>query len=219
MYNQCSFIKQVSSLSMSRDLASDEWMDKESMVIVSGLPRSGTSLVMQMLQAGGMSLLVDERRVADVHNPRGYFEYDPVKRIKQDISWLPLAQGKAVKIVVPLVNVVAMLEVNATVLLIRREMSAVMLSQKRMAEAGGVSVSDEDQTRLRLVFERELVEIRSLIEANPLQQLIELRFEDVLQNPLSEANRLAIQIPMYLDAAAMASAVDTGLNRSGDWIS
>ncbi|GBE29647.1 hypothetical protein BMS3Bbin04_00668 [bacterium BMS3Bbin04] len=194
-------------------------MDKESMVIVSGLPRSGTSLVMQMLQAGGMSLLVDERRVADVHNPRGYFEYDPVKRIKQDISWLPLAQGKAVKIVVPLVNVVAMLEVNATVLLIRREMSAVMLSQKRMAEAGGVSVSDEDQTRLRLVFERELVEIRSLIEANPLQQLIELRFEDVLQNPLSEANRLAIQIPMYLDAAAMASAVDTGLNRSGDWIS
>lgn len=204
---------------MSRDLASDEWMDKESMVIVSGLPRSGTSLVMQMLQAGGMSLLVDERRVADVHNPRGYFEYDPVKRIKQDISWLPLAQGKAVKIVVPLVNVVAMLEVNATVLLIRREMSAVMLSQKRMAEAGGVSVSDEDQTRLRLVFERELVEIRSLIEANPLQQLIELRFEDVLQNPLSEANRLAIQIPMYLDAAAMASAVDTGLNRSGDWIS
>ena len=68
-------------------------------VIVSGLPRSGTSLMMQMLQAGGMPLLIDDLRPADTDNPNGYWEYEPVKRLQQDKSWIPQAEGKAVKVV------------------------------------------------------------------------------------------------------------------------
>ena len=66
-------------------------------VVVSGLPRSGTSLMMQMLQAGGMPLLIDDLRMPDADNPNGYWEYEPVKRLQQDSSWIPKAEGKAVK--------------------------------------------------------------------------------------------------------------------------
>ena len=47
--------------------------------VVSGLPRSGTSLMMQMLSAGGLPALTDDLREADESNPRGYFEFEPVK--------------------------------------------------------------------------------------------------------------------------------------------
>ena len=68
-------------------------------VIVSGLPRSGTSMMMQMLDRGGLDVLADGVRVADEDNPRGYYEFEPVKRTKQDDSWLTQAAGKAVKMV------------------------------------------------------------------------------------------------------------------------
>ena len=74
-------------------------MPDDCVTVVSGLPRSGTSLMMQMLQAGGLSLLTDERRAADKHNPRGYFEYEAVKNSRVDVSWLEQARGRAVKVI------------------------------------------------------------------------------------------------------------------------
>ena len=68
-------------------------------VVVSGLPRSGTSLMMQLLDAGGIAVVTDNLRTADADNPRGYYEFEKVKRLKNDASWLPDARGKAVKIV------------------------------------------------------------------------------------------------------------------------
>src|ERR1022692_2693155 len=67
--------------------------------VVSGIPRSGTSLMMQMLAAGGMPVLAGELRAPDEDNPRGYFEFEPVKRTKRDPAWLREAPGKAVKVV------------------------------------------------------------------------------------------------------------------------
>ena len=72
---------------------------REPTIIVSGLPRSGTSLAMQMLHAGGVPVLTDSLRAADTDNPRGYLEFERVKQIKTDKSWLDDAAGKAVKIV------------------------------------------------------------------------------------------------------------------------
>ena len=68
-------------------------------IIVSGLPRSGTSLMMQMLKAGGLEILSDDNRQADSDNPKGYLEYEPVKALRRDNTWLQMAQGKAVKII------------------------------------------------------------------------------------------------------------------------
>ena len=71
----------------------------EPITIVSGLPRSGTSMMMSMLQAGGMDLLTDNERKADIDNPRGYFEFERVKKVKEDPSWLKDTGGRAVKMV------------------------------------------------------------------------------------------------------------------------
>ena len=68
-------------------------------IVVSGLPRSGTSLMMQMLDRGGIPALTDQMRTADVDNPRGYYEFERVKKIKEDRDWLPAARGKAVKMI------------------------------------------------------------------------------------------------------------------------
>ncbi len=190
-------------------------MDQSPLIVVSGLPRSGTSMVMQMLQAGGMQLLVDEHRLPDDHNPRGYFEYEPAKRIETDISWLPQAYGKVVKVVVPLINTIAQEDIPAIIILVRRDMDAVLSSQKQMAESRGVSVSDEDQDRLAPIFSQQLVESIRLINVNPQQELIELDYESILANPLLVANRLDRVLPVCMDAAAMALVVDDKLNRSG----
>ena len=61
-------------------------LDSE-IVIVSGLPRSGTSLMMQMLDRGGITAMTDQIRTADTDNPHGYFEYERVKKTRQDPSW------------------------------------------------------------------------------------------------------------------------------------
>ena len=75
----------------------------DDVLIVSGLPRSGTSMLMQMLDAGGMPILTDKLREADEDNPKGYFELEAVKAMFRDQSWLTEARGKALKVVVPLV--------------------------------------------------------------------------------------------------------------------
>src|SRR5690606_15432651 len=77
---------------------------KEQVVIVSGLPRSGTSLMMQMLHKGGVETLTDSKRTADDSNPKGYFEYEPVMSIHKDNSWMHKAKDKSVKIVAPLLR-------------------------------------------------------------------------------------------------------------------
>lgn len=173
-------------------------------------------MVMQMLNAGGMPLLTDEHRPADDHNPRGYYEYEPVKRIESDTSWLPQAYGKAVKVVIPLVRVIAAMELHATVLLVMRDLDSVLASQKRMIEADGGVVSQEEQDQLRVAFQTEQAQAKALLNANRHQKLVVLRYEDMLANPLREANRIAQALPACVDAAAMAAVVDRSLNRSGN---
>ena len=73
-------------------------------IVVSGPPRSGTSLLMQMLEAGGVEPLRDDTRPADAGNPRGYYEFEAVKRLRHDHEWLQGAEGKLVKIVTPLLS-------------------------------------------------------------------------------------------------------------------
>ena len=74
--------------------------DDQFITIVSGLPRSGTSMMMKMVDAGGIPPLTDELRVADEDNPKGYYEFERVKQMdKGDTAWVPDARGKAVKVI------------------------------------------------------------------------------------------------------------------------
>src|SRR5437660_12828449 len=110
-------------------------MDSE-IIIVSGLPRSGTSLMMQMLENGGVPVVTDHIRTADTDNPRGYYEFEQVKKIKQDASWLPATRGKAVKMVSQLLYDLPTSE-RYKIIFMERDLDEVLASQEKMLERLG----------------------------------------------------------------------------------
>ncbi len=100
-------------------------------VVVSGLPRSGTSLMMQMLAAGGMEVVSDHQRRPDVDNPRGYWELEQVKRIQRDTSWIPQTRGKAFKMISQLLYQLPSTE-SYRIIFMQRDLDEVLASQEKM---------------------------------------------------------------------------------------
>ena len=117
-------------------------------VVVSGLPRSGTSMAMKMLDAGGMPLVTDGVRSADISNPNGYYEFEPVKDLERgEAAWLADARGKAVKIVSPLLTYLPE-SFDYQVIFMRRPLAEIVDSQHAMLDArGSERGSDEARTR------------------------------------------------------------------------
>ena len=107
------------------------------MIVVSGLPRSGTSLMMNMLQAGGVPIVTDEQRTADDDNPKGYFELERVKQLsKGDVAWVSGAHGKAVKVISALLEHLPPTS-SYKILFMRRRLPEVLASQRKMLERRG----------------------------------------------------------------------------------
>src|SRR5207247_9084675 len=102
-------------------------------IIVSGLPRSGTSLMMQALENGGVEVVTDNIRTSDTDNPRGYYELEKVKKMKQDASWLPQARGKAFKMVSQLLYDLPPIE-SYRVIFMERDLDEMLISQEKMLE-------------------------------------------------------------------------------------
>lgn len=190
--------------------------------IVSGLPRSGTSLVMQMLGAGGMPLLVDGARTPDADNPRGYFEHAAVKRIRDDARFVSEAIGRALKIVVPLV-----MHVTATVplrvLFVERDLREVIASQERMlARSGSAEAGAIDPSRLAAIFERQIAEAKAFLAARSDCALLALEHAALLRDPHAAAASIDDFLGGGLDRGAMAAVVDPALHRqraghAGEW--
>ncbi len=176
--------------------------------VVSGLPRSGTSMLIQMLAAGGLEPLNDGRRPADADNQRGYFEDERVKGLSRDATWLAEAEGKALKVVVPLVATLPR-GFEYRVVLIRRDLDAVLASQGRMLERLGRPV--RDATKLRPVFETQIARAVKGLEQRPDCDLLVLEHADVLKVPRAAAEHIATFLGLELDLAAMATAVDPSL--------
>ena len=131
-------------------------MSRDFVTVVSGAPRSGTSMMMRMLAVGGIAPLTDGVRVPDTDNPHGYYEYEPVKRTKADDSWLGQAAGRAVKMVHLLLRDLPA-DRSYRVILMRRDLTEMVTSQRRMLERLGrdtgmrrckVTISDRKSTRL-----------------------------------------------------------------------
>ena len=110
---------------------------EQTITIVSGLPRSGTSMMMKMLEAGGIPPLTDEIRTADTDNPKGYYEFERVKKMdKGDTAWLENAQGKSVKVISALLKHLPS-DYRYRVIFMRRDMSEILASQKKMLDHRG----------------------------------------------------------------------------------
>jgi Sulfotransferase domain len=180
--------------------------------VVSGLPRSGTSLMMQMLKAGGLEVVSDGQRAADDDNPRGYLELEQVKRTKEDPSWLTAAEGKAVKVVSQLLQDLPA-DRRYKVLFMRRALDEVLISQKKMLARRGEPSGAADQ-EMKEIFIRHLEEIETFLARAAHIETMFVNYGRLLESPRPLIERVTKFLGLDLDIDAMAGAVDPNLFRS-----
>jgi len=187
---------------------------KDFITVVSGLPRSGTSMMMSALRRGGMALQVDSIREPDMNNPKGYFEFERVKKLPVgDTEWLKSAEGKAVKIISALLEYLPE-TYPYRIVFMERDIDEILKSQKRMlARSGrdrGTSVSDEN---LHQYFLAHLEEVKLFLQKSDWLKVITVSYNDVLRNPESEFKRVAQFLDNVVDPALMVEVVDPDLYR------
>jgi len=192
-------------------------MNAEDILVVSGLPRSGTSLVMQMLKAGGVPVLSDGRRPADTDNPRGYYELEAVKKLKEDASWLGSARGHAVKAISMLLYDLPP-DYSYRVIFMVRNLDEVLVSQREMLQRRGSLKSDADDGAMKQHFEAHLEKIRAWLALKSNFTVMFCDYRELLRDPVGQVHRLAEFLGGDLDQQAMIRSIDRRLyrNRAGN---
>ncbi len=187
-------------------------MNNEVITIVSGLPRSGTSMMMKMLEAGGMPILTDHLRAADADNPKGYYEFERVKQIASDKSWLPKARGRAVKIISELLKYLPP-NYEYKVIFMRRKIEETLASQRQMLVRRGETANRAGDRRLAEQFRRHLVWLDSRLKKQANTGVVYVDYGAVIANPTEQARRINHFLDYRLDVDAMAGVVDPLLYR------
>ncbi len=181
-------------------------------VVVSGLPRSGTSMMMKMLEAGGIEPLSDNIRTSDDDNPKGYYEFERVKRLKTDKEWIPLAKGKAVKVISMLLQ-----ELPSTnsykVIFMHRHMEEILASQQQMLINRNKPADDKSQARMAALYRKHLRGIESWLEGQPNFDVLYLHYHEVLGNPQKYCAMINEFLGKGLDATRAGEIVDKKLYR------
>jgi hypothetical protein len=184
---------------------------RNSITVVTGLPRSGTSLMMNMLGAGGMDLLVDDHRPADVNNVNGYFECTRVRNLERDPSFLIEAQGRAVKIVSPLLHALPQSH-SYNVILMTRRLEEILLSQADMLPKGSITGGDDDGAMGRR-FETHLAKARTHLASRERTRVLEVDYNGLVAHPEPWARRISLFLGDTLDLDGMVGVVDSSLYR------
>jgi hypothetical protein len=180
--------------------------------IVSGLPRSGTSLMMQMLAAGGMPLLTDLERKPDIDNPRGYCEWEPAKLLPKQPNRIDEAEGKAVKVISQLLLSVPRGR-NYKLIFMERPLPEVLASQDEMLKRRGAT-EDVDPALLTSAFRHHMQEVIAWLEQREDIPVCRMGYRKVLGNPSASATSVRYFLEIDLDVESMALAVDPSLHRN-----
>lgn len=181
-------------------------------VVVSGLPRSGTSLMMMMLDAAGIPPMQDHIREADADNPKGYYEYERVKKMPEgDIGWVKNAKGKAVKVITALLEHLPK-KYKYDVIIMRREMGEILASQAKMLERRGEEnkITDDEMSEL---FSKHFEKTLSWIKAQKNIRFVEISYNNLLINPEEEINKVNQFLGGGLSTQAMLGKIDPKLYR------
>jgi len=187
----------------------------EAIIVVSGLPRSGTSMMMSMLQAGGAELLTDHIREADEDNPKGFYEFERVKHLhkEKDKSWLEGGRGKAIKIVSELLK-----ELPSTyfykVIFMDRDLEEVIASQAKMLTRKGEQPQLTDDEKMIVLFEKHLKNVQVWLQQQPNFEVTLVGYKEVVEDPFGHAERIKTFLKKGLDVERMASVVDKRLYRN-----
>lgn len=183
-------------------------------VVVSGLPRSGTSMAMKMLEAGGLDVVSDGIREADEDNPKGYYEDERVKDLHRmdDTGWLKDARGRAIKIISFLLKDLPKNN-NYKIVFMRRHLDEVLASQAKMLDRRGEANETEDD-KMRALYENHLWRVGYLIKHNSHLETLELDYAEALENPRRAAEQMRELIGLGLDVDRMTGVVDERLYRN-----
>ncbi|MED5559655.1 MAG: sulfotransferase family protein [Acidobacteriota bacterium] len=186
----------------------------DDVIVVSGLPRSGTSMMMKMLDAAALSIMTDNERAADEDNPKGYFEYARVKDLKDeaDKSWVREARGQVLKVISHLLETLPD-ENFYRVILVRRDFDEIIASQNKMLERRGEENQVADST-VKEAYIRHLVDIRYMVRRRPNFEMIEVQFMQAMEAPRIFATDVNKFLGGNLDVESMMAVVDLELYRN-----
>lgn len=187
------------------------------LIIVSGLPRSGTSLMMQMLQAAGIKVVSDGKRTADESNPRGYFEDERIKQLTttRNNKWLHKHKGQAVKIVAPLIPNLPQ-DLAARIVCMHRKPAEILASQRRMLEreqSGGAIIEDR---ALAKVYSKQLQAVNDMVAQNKNLEMLPVDYSEVIKQPEQIAQQVCAFLKLSVDSKKIAAVVDQSLYRNRD---
>jgi hypothetical protein len=185
---------------------------EDSIVIVSGLPRSGTSMMMQMLKAGGLPIVTDNIRKADEDNPKGYYELEKVKNIQEDALWLNDCHGKVLKMVSALLQHLPSNK-RYKVIFMERNLKEVLASQKAMLKRlsrSGAAITDEEMAQK---FDRHLNQVQGWLSNQKNIDVLYVKFREVIDHKHETAVRVAEFLSAEMDVSKMIQAVEKRLYR------
>ena len=181
--------------------------------IVSGLPRSGTSMMMQILESGGMKIVTDNIRKANEDNPYGYYEYEKVKEIKEDTGWLKETRGKAFKMVSQLLYDLPSDE-NFKVIFMKRKMNEILASQSKMLERMGSSKDGTSDAKMGEFFNKHLLKIIDWMEGRKYIDVLYIDYNDLLINPDEHIKTLNRFLNYKLTEEKAVKVIDKSLYRN-----
>jgi GTP1/Obg family GTP-binding protein len=184
-------------------------------IVVSGLPRSGTSMMMKMLNAAELEIVTDEIRTADEDNPKGYFELEKVKELDKggDKSWVAEHRGKVLKVISSLLKDLPD-DCRYKVILMRRDLNEVIASQNKMLVRRGEKADGEDDDKMIALYTTHLRKLELLLRESPNFECLEIHYRQVVETPREQAQRVADFIGRGDRAEVMADAVDRQLYRN-----
>jgi hypothetical protein len=185
---------------------------KDFIAIVSGLPRSGTSMMMRMLDSGGMEVVVDNIRKPDQDNPAGYYEFEKVKKTKDDSTYLDSIYGKVVKMVSMLLYSLPS-DKPYKVIFMKRDMTEILISQKIMLERKRAKDAKSDE-EMAGCFIKHLNEIEKWLGEQTNINVLYVNYNDIVENPVKNAQLVNEFLECNLNIEKMAEAVDKSLYRN-----
>jgi broad-specificity NMP kinase len=182
-------------------------------IIVSGLPRSGTSMMMKMLEAGGLQPIIDNLRTADEDNPKGYYEFERVKQLpKGDFAWLPEAKDKVVKVIAALLPYLPA-DYAYRVVFMQRAMPEVLASQRQMLIRRGEDPDKIPDEVMANLFQKHLKQVDTWMAAQSNVQRLDVSYNKMLEGSNAIIVRLNEFLGGKLDVAEMALVIDPSLHR------
>lgn len=181
--------------------------------VVSGLPRSVTSMMMKILEAGGLEVMTDDIRTADESNPKGYYEFERVKMLNNgDNAWVPSAQGKVVKVISYLLEYLPS-EFNYKVIFMNRDIGEVLSSQRRMLEREGEPDSGVSNEQMSVLYRKHLAKVQSWLSRQKNLEVFYVNYNATLQMPQDTLEMINRFLGGNLNTAAMKQAIDQSLYR------